>query len=108
MDEKSIVVNLRLSEFYESVKEGFPLRKMLLYGSYAKGSARKDSDIDIAVVVDRIPGMNRIEITTQLLLLAAKLNSDIEPKCIFWDEYLNPEPTTILSEILRTAKEIKA
>jgi len=108
MDAKSIGINLHLSEYYESVKGQFPLRKMLLFGSHAKGLANEDSDIDIAVIVDRIPGMNRIEITTRLFLLAAKLNTDIEPKCIFWDEYLNPEPATILSEILRTAKEIEA
>jgi len=108
MDAKSIEVNLHLSEYYKSVKGQLPLRKMLLFGSYAKGLANENSDIDIAVVVDRIPGMSRIQITTSLLLLAAELNTDFEPKCIFWDEYLNPEPATILSEILRTAKEIEA
>jgi len=29
---------------------------MILFGSYARGNAREDSDVDVAVVVDKISG----------------------------------------------------
>ncbi|MCF8307311.1 MAG: nucleotidyltransferase domain-containing protein [Ignavibacteriales bacterium] len=30
--------------------------KMLLFGSYASGNPREDSDIDVAIIVDKISG----------------------------------------------------
>jgi len=32
------------------------IEDLILYGSYAKGNARKGSDVDVAVVVDTISG----------------------------------------------------
>lgn len=32
-------------------KEGIPITRLILFGSYANGNADKDSDIDIAVIV---------------------------------------------------------
>ena len=108
MVETTTELNNTLTRFYESVRKIYPVRKMLLYGSYAKGTTHKDSDIDVAVVVDRVAGKTRIDITENLFFLARKINYDIEPKCIFWDEFMNPEPASILAEILKTSKEIAA
>lgn len=35
-------------------KTKFSCKKIILYGSYAKGSAEKDSDIDVAVVLSSV------------------------------------------------------
>jgi predicted nucleotidyltransferase len=107
MVEKSNALTNTLVEYYKSVQHQYPLKKMLLYGSYSKGTMQTDSDIDIAVVMDRVPGKTRIDIMTQLFLLAGNINADIEPQCIFWDEFINPGPASILSEIIRTGKEIE-
>lgn len=107
MVERSNELASTLKQFYNSVNQLYPVKKMLLYGSYAKGTMHKDSDIDVAVIVDRIPGKNRIDITSSLFTIARHVNYEIEPKCIFWDEYLNPPQASILSEIIRTGKEIE-
>ena len=36
------------------VAEKLPLKALYLYGSYSKGNYRADSDIDIAVIVERL------------------------------------------------------
>ena len=38
------------------VSEHFDVKDAILYGSYSKGTHREDSDIDIAIVVDDLPG----------------------------------------------------
>ena len=92
--------------FYQSAKQLFPIKKILLYGSHANGLATEDSDIDVAVVVDEKDHSKRIEITAKLFHAAFDIGAAIEPKCIFWDEYLNPEKASILSEIIHKAIEI--
>jgi predicted nucleotidyltransferase len=79
---------------------------VLLYGSHAKGTATEDSDIDVAVVVDETDHSRRIEIMARLFHAAFDIDAAIEPKCIFWDEYVNPEKASILSEIINNAIEI--
>ncbi len=36
------------------VKDFFPVKRVILFGSYARGDQRKYSDIDVAVVVNKI------------------------------------------------------
>ena len=95
-----------LKRYYEVVNQVYPVKGMFLFGSYARETMHKDSDIDVAVVVDRIPGQTKIDIGAKLFSLAAKVNVDIEPKCIFWDEYIDPPQASILQEIISTGKEI--
>ena len=93
-------------KFYSIIKNLYSVKKILLYGSYAKGTYRKDSDIDIAVVIDETNYDKRIEITAHLYRIAYEIDVFIEPKCIFWKEYIKHEPASILGEIIRTSKII--
>jgi len=97
-----------VAKFYDRIKSVFPIKKVLLFGSCAKGTCRKDSDIDVAVVVDIPDHGRRIDITSSLLHYAWQIDSRIEPKTIFWDEYQNHESASILAEIIRTSIELKA
>jgi predicted nucleotidyltransferase len=94
------------SRFMAYASRYLPVKKVLLYGSYAKGNPRSDSDIDIAVFVDLPEHKKRLEIATKLFHYAGDIDVDIEPKCFFWDEYLNHEQGSILSEIINTAVEV--
>jgi predicted nucleotidyltransferase len=100
------IVKQHVLSFYESARKAFPVRKVLLYGSWAKGYPRADSDIDVAVVVDSTDHSRRIDIGAKLFHYAFPIDPRIEPRCVFLDEYLHPEPCSILSEILRTGIEI--
>jgi predicted nucleotidyltransferase len=96
------IIKEKIVRFHELIKDVFPVKHVLLYGSYAKGTANKESDIDVGVVVDLPNHLKRIEITSQLFHYAGKVDVFIEPKCIFWDEYQHPQHASILSEIIRT------
>lgn len=106
MAEKQDVIKNKALQFYKLIKDDFPVKKIILYGSFARGDATKDSDIDIGVVVDLPDHLKRIEITSKLFHYARKIDNNIEPKCIFYDEYLNHEEASILAEIIRTGIEI--
>jgi predicted nucleotidyltransferase len=106
MDQVKAVIREKILRFRESAKQQIPICKVLLYGSYAKGCATRDSDIDVAVIVDEPDHTKRIDITAALFHWATQVDPAIEPKCIFWDEYQNPDKASILSEIIDTAIEI--
>ena len=106
MDQVPAVIRKKILRFYESARQSLAIRKVLLNGSHAKGSARQDSDIDVAVVVDEPDHSKRIEITAGLFGSAFAIEPAIEPKCIFWDEYKDHDKASILAEIIDTAVEI--
>lgn len=106
MDQGQAIVRGKVLRFYEAARQLFPIKKVLLYGSHAKGRAAPHSDIDVAVVVDEKDHSKRIDITAGLFHTAFAIDPAIEPKCIFWDEYRAPVPASILSEIINTAVEI--
>lgn len=96
----------KILEFYEKIKQGYPVKKILLFGSYAKGNYNRNSDIDVAVIIDEEEPDKRIKITSELYKIASGIDVYIEPKCILLNEYLNHEPASILGEIIRTGKVI--
>jgi predicted nucleotidyltransferase len=76
MDKESVV---RLAQRYSDlVRRYLPVKQVLLYGSYAKGTALPDSDIDIAVIVDRVDG-DYLEEQSRLFRLRRTIDLRIEP-----------------------------
>ena len=57
------------------------VRQVILFGSYAKGTATDYSDIDVAVVTDT-PAQDWLEASTQLFRLRRDINLSIEPVLI--------------------------
>ena len=53
-------------------------RSIILYGSQVKGTSTESSDIDIAVIVDDIPG-DYLDSVALLWRLSRKINTDSEP-----------------------------
>lgn len=105
MAKKENIKN-KILMFYELIREKYPVKGVFLFGSHAKGNARKDSDIDVAVILDYRNHNNRIDITAKLYHEASKIDFAIEPKCVFWDEYKQHEKASILGEIIRTGIKI--
>jgi predicted nucleotidyltransferase len=56
----------------------FNIKRIFLYGSAAKGEAGKESDIDIAVVVDHIDG-DFLDAEIQLYRIRRDIDDRIEP-----------------------------
>lgn len=76
MDKKQAIILAQ--KYKELVAEKLPVKALYLYGSYSKGDYRKDSDIDIAVVVERLAD-NYFEDTPLLWKLKRKVSNLIEP-----------------------------
>ena len=51
---------------------------VVLFGSYAKGTAKEYSDIDVAVIVDEIPG-DYLDVLTKLYKIRRMVDVRIEP-----------------------------
>ncbi len=65
---------------------GARLRGLYLFGSYARGEARPDSDLDVLVVLDSIPAYaDEVERTSELAARVS-LDSGISVSTIFISE----------------------
>ena len=79
-----------------AVAERLPLKALYLYGSYSKGNYTTDSDVDIAVVVDRMSD-NFFEDTPLLWKLKRKISNLTEP-VLLTEDANNP----LYADILKT------
>ena len=106
MAKKRNLIRKKIIEFYNIIKDKYSVKKVILYGSYAKGKETPNSDIDVGVVIDFKKHSKRVALTAKLFHYAAKIDNRIEPKCIFWDEYNNYDKASILAEIIRTGVDV--
>lgn len=99
--DKSAVID-RVKQYADLVCNYFPVQKVILYGSYVKGTAREDSDIDVAVVVDKIEG-DFLESEAKLFNLTHDVDVSIEPILFEVDNY---DPSGFFEEIQKTGEVI--
>ncbi len=83
-----------LSQIIEDVRfaletEELHITKIILFGSYAKGTADEQSDIDIAVVSDDFKGMNLLERLEfiGIALAKAKIMEPVEVRAYTEEEF---------------------
>ncbi len=88
-------------------KEGITVDNIILYGSYAKGKARSDSDIDVAVVSKDF-GKDRTEEGMLLFRIAGEIDPRIEPVPISVESYKNDTWVPLIYEIRTKGVELKA
>ena len=92
---------IEIAQKYKAmVAKHLPLKALYLYGSYSKGNYTEDSDIDIAVVVDRV-SENYFEDTPVLWKLKRKISNLIEP-ILLTEDMDNP----LYADILKTGIRI--
>jgi uncharacterized protein len=94
-------INQIIYQYIDKLCMNFSPRQIILFGSYAKGNATSESDIDIAVIVDEIKGDY---LNNAILLYKLRRNVDdrIEPVLL---EY-GSDPSGFLEEIRRTGQVI--
>ena len=78
------VLNLA-RQYANAVRERMKTKSILLYGSQVKGTATKDSDIDIAVVVEEVPG-DYLNTVALLWKLGRAVSHEIEPVLLSNDD----------------------
>jgi len=82
MDQKSILtdtpVNLIKKYRQVLVDDGITIDRIILFGSYAKGTAKPWSDVDVCVVSPMF-GKNGYDEMVRLMLLTRSVDDMIEP-----------------------------
>jgi predicted nucleotidyltransferase len=94
MDTKEAVKKVK--KYSNLIKEHFPVKMVILYGSHAKSKARKDSDIDVAVIVAE-SDKDFLTLEVELYKLRRKIDIRIEPVLV----EKNNDESGFLEQILK-------
>ena len=98
-------VNQTAMNYIADVRNAMPIDKVYLFGSYAKGTAHDQSDIDVCFFSRSFENQRLVDIVFQLMKLANKYRGfDIEPHAFPVSELNSGNP--FVNEILRTGKEL--
>ena len=84
------------------IPKDFGVKKAYLFGSFAKGSEKEESDIDIALVLENMPDFFYAQ--KQLMKLRRKIDLRIEPHPIKEQDFNSLNPFAY--EIEKTGIEI--
>jgi len=94
-----------VESYANDVSNVFPVDKVVLYGSHVKGTATKQSDIDVCFFLDSFGEKRRVDILKDLLGLMRKYKGVyFEPTVFPTAEMQNDNP--FVKEILRTGVEV--
>jgi predicted nucleotidyltransferase len=94
MGQNDVIDSVR--RYKQLVLDNLGQARVYLFGSYSKGTARQDSDIDVAVVVPKVED-DFLKTSSMLWMLTWNVNTLIEPVLI---EEAHPSP--LFDEVLRT------
>lgn len=76
-----------VQKYAKIVVENMVVNKIILYGSYARGDYKKDSDIDVAVIVPKSSiSKNILDDMAKLFKLRRNISTDIEPVLLIDEE----------------------
>ena len=84
----------------ELIKLNIKPQKIILFGSYANGKPREDSDIDIVVISEDFRNLNLRERLEILGLAAGRVLEPIEALGYTPEEAKSANPVSILNEVL--------
>ena len=94
-----------VEEYAKLVVSNMVVNKIILYGSYARGDFRKDSDIDVAVVVPRSSISDDIlKDMAKLVKLRRSISNDIEPVLLIDED----DPSGFLESISQYGEVVYA
>lgn len=103
-----VEINKEIAEIVDKyiavVKENYDVVAIILFGSYAKGTEHKDSDIDIAVITDDIK-TDTFDEEVKLMILRKGIDYRIEPHIITVADYENDE-TPFVVEVKNTGIKV--
>jgi len=103
MDKRT---NKNINDYIATIAKQNPrFVKAYLFGSYARQKDKPESDIDIALVIENLNDNEKFDLQVQLMLLATKFDSRIEPHPVSSNEFNSINP--FIAEIKRTGIEIE-
>jgi len=99
MDKIEVITKIK--KFKYLISDHFDIKKVLLFGSYARGTNNEDSDIDVAIVVENLED-DYFKTTPLLWRLRREIDDRIEP--ILFEN--NNDKSGFLKEIEKYGIEI--
>jgi len=92
-------------EYAETVRQVLPVDKVILYGSYANGTATQASDVDVCFFLSDFDGKSRVDVIGELLGLCGRYKGAyFEPNVFPTSEIERGNP--FVKEIILTGIEI--
>jgi uncharacterized protein len=101
--ESTTQIDQSIIRYLKAVNEKFALEKAYLFGSYARGTANEDSDIDIALVSPSFSGDSFAD-NVEVRVLTWGINTKIEAVAFRPEEF--NEDNLLVSEILTNGKQL--
>ena len=102
---KDETIKRTIVNYVDDVKNTMQIDRVFLFGSYAKGNADKDSDIDICFFSNSFENKNSMDVVKLLFRMTRKYgNYDIQPTAFTMSDIENDNP--LVKEILRTGIEL--
>ena len=92
-----------IEKYIERISQYYKIEAIILFGSYAKGTENKDSDIDIAVISSDFK--NIIQDGADLIGYTWKIDTRIEPHPIRTEDYENIA-TPFVQEVINTGIKV--
>jgi predicted nucleotidyltransferase len=94
----------QINSFLYALKNeaGYPISKAVLFGSYAKGGVKPESDIDLAIWSPKFEGSLLLDLPPIVGLVSRFHPISIRP----FPENASPEDFPFIEEILKTGVEI--
>lgn len=102
MYQREDITNI-INSFVALVSSEFPVKSVYLFGSYAKGTAHDNSDINVAIVSDKFEGI-RFWDRERLGKYVIKSSVDLEVHPYKTEDFTEDDP--FVNEILRTGLKI--
>jgi predicted nucleotidyltransferase len=89
---------LKIAKLYiDSISSRYNIKQAILFGSFAKGTNHKDSDIDIAIVINNI--VDIIDTQIEMMKLRRKIDLRIEPHPFMISDFNQSNP--VVNEIIK-------
>lgn len=70
-------VNKVIDEMVGRIRDGFDPERIILFGSFARGTARHDSDIDLLVVLPQVENRRKCAVDIRRVLADLPVSKDI-------------------------------
>ena len=104
MVTSQVELERKVDDFVRRLQARIRLEAVILYGSYAKGTANESSDIDIAVISPDFEGLSTWDRQETIARATVGRAYRLAPIGFPSSEYHNPGPHSFLREIIRTGR----
>ncbi len=104
MDKRKIRA---ITPFLERVKKKYSPRQVILFGSRARGTQRKDSDYDVLIVAESFKNINFYTRSVLMYKLKGEINASMDIVCLTPQEFdRRKKEIGIIQEACREGIEI--